>query len=40
MKFEVINLLGKVVATFDNESEAHDFADTLINYAYVEGVTE
>ena len=36
MKFQVINLLGQVLAEFSNESEAHNFADRQINFAYVE----
>ena len=34
--YDVINLLGEVLANFDNESAAHDYADSLKNYAYVE----
>lgn len=34
--YDVINLLGEVLATFNSENAAHDYADTLINYAYVE----
>ena len=36
---QVIDLTGKILAIFDSEKAAHDYADTLINYAYVE-VTE
>jgi hypothetical protein len=34
--YQVIDLTGKILATFDSENAAHDYADTLINYAYVE----
>ena len=36
MKYDVINLLGEILATFDSEMAAHDYADTLKNYSYVE----
>lgn len=35
-KFIVVNLLGEVLAEFDNYGEAEMFADKQINYAYVE----
>ena len=34
--YDVINLLGEVLATFNSKKGAHAYADTLINYAYVE----
>ena len=37
-QYEVINLLGQTIATFKNKNEAHNFADNLINYAYVQEV--
>ena len=36
MKWIVIDLQGRVLAKFMTESEAHDFADSQINYVYVE----
>ena len=38
--YSVIDLLGSIIATFDNANDAHAFADTLVNYAYVEEVTQ
>jgi hypothetical protein len=35
-KHEVVNVSGKVLGTFDNEEEAHAFADLQVNFAYVE----
>jgi hypothetical protein len=35
-KYEVVNVSGKVLGTFDNAEEAHAFADSQVNFAYVE----
>jgi hypothetical protein len=32
----VINLIGQVLGEFETENEAHDFADGLKNFCYVE----
>jgi hypothetical protein len=40
MKFEVIDLLGNTLAIFDNEDEAEQFADSLVNFAYVATIKE
>jgi hypothetical protein len=35
-KYEVVNMQGEVLKTFNNEEDAHAFADTQANFAYVE----
>ena len=36
MKYIVVNLVGEVLGRFDTENEAHEFANGLKHFCYVE----
>ena len=36
MKYIVVSLVGEIVARFDTENEAHEFADGLKYFCFVE----